>query len=519
MNEAPCYNNPVIRGFAPDPSVVRVGEEYYAANSTFQYFPAITISHSRDLVHWRIIGHVLTQDDQLDLRELADSHGIWAPDLSYHNGLYSVFATLRLNNPPEGSLEPLRVQLMMTAEKPEGPYSRPVILPVDTIDPSLFVDDDGKRYLVVSPGVRIARLSEDCTEVLEEPYAIWEGTGRRCPEGPRLLKKDGWYYAILAEGGTGHGHCVTLARSRALTGPYEECPWNPVLTQSDPEASIQRCGHGQLVETQTSEWWMLYLCGRDNGGQYTTLGRETALDPVTWTDDGWFIVNGGRGPSVRNTAPNLLPAPAGNSAVEEFDAPELSPLWEWVRNPAPSLWSLTARKGFLRLLTSDHGLSALAPGNVLVRREEALRYRAETAMEFSPVEGDAAGLVCYYGINNHLSAAVTRERGVLKMIVSENRNGDCARIGECPVSSGSVRLRLFTEGQVRFFQIDDGAGAWREIARVADCTFLSDEGVTIGKHHTGTMLGFFAQAGEEGRRTPVDFDYLRCVWEEGEGTC
>ncbi len=517
MNGIPTYENPVIRGFSPDPSVVRVGEDYYCANSTFQYFPAVTISHSRDLVHWRIIGHALTRDSQLDLRDLADSHGIWAPDFSYHDGTYYIFATLRLNNPPEGVASPLRVQLVVTADKPEGPYGKPLVLPVDTIDPSLFIDDDGKRYLVVSPGVRIARLSDDCTEVLEEPRTIWEGTGRRCPEGPRLFKKDGWYYALLAEGGTGHGHCVTVARSRSLNGPYLPCPFNPVLTQSEPDAPIQRCGHGQLVQTHTGEWWMLYLCGRDNDGRFTTLGRETALDPVSWTEDGWFTVNGDRGPSLRNTAPKLPASPAWNLSADEFDSPSLLPIWEFVRNPDPALWSLTARPGFLRLLTSDKGLNALLPGNVLLRREEALKYTADAVMEFAPEEGDAAGLTCYYGVNNYLALVLTKEQGARKVVVVENRNGVETHLGELPAQSGKLLLRMTVSGQTRSFYADDGDGnGFRKVACAEDCTFLSDEGVTIGKHHTGTMVGFFAHAGKAGRRTPADFDYLRCRWEQGE---
>ena len=244
------YNNPVQRGFFPDPSVVRVGDDYYMANSTFQYFPAIAISHSKDMIHWHVIGHAITDSEELDLRDIKDSHGIWAPDINYVDGKFIIMATLRLNGDGKRDNNVLRRQLVVTSDKPQGPYSKPAWLEVDNIDPSLFVDDDGKKYLLISPGINLLPLSDDCTKVTGESVCVWPGTGERCPEGPHIFKKGEYYYAMLAEGGTGYGHGINVARSKNLYGPYEESPYNPVLRQFNPDAPIQRTGHGNIIETQ-----------------------------------------------------------------------------------------------------------------------------------------------------------------------------------------------------------------------------------------------------------------------------
>jgi xylan 1,4-beta-xylosidase len=503
------YRNPVLSGFFPDPSVTRVGDYFYLANSSFQYFPAIPISRSRDLVNWEIIGHAVAESGFLDLSGIADSHGIWAPDISYHDGLFQVYATLRLNNPPEGVAGPLRRQILVRSERPEGPYSKPIYLDVDNIDPSLFVDDDGVRYMAISPGITLVRLSADGTKIAGEPVLAWAGTGLPCPEGPRVLKRAGWYYAVLAEGGTGYGHCVTVARSKKLLGPYEPCPFNPVLAQRDPGAAIQRCGHGQLVETAAGDWWMLYLCGRMNGGPFTTLGRETALDPVEWTDDGWFAVNSGAGPSAFQSAPDLPESPCPEAFRDDFDSPRLALNWEFVRNPDGAAWSLAERPGFFRIWTGDAGLDSIAAKNTLVRREKHHRYAASLRLEFHPgAGGEKAGLACYYGIRDFIALYVCGGGG-RRVRLEENRNGSARVLGEVPVArDGAIILKAVTEGQTRSFLASAEGGPWMPVGRTEDASFLSDEGVLEGKHHTGTMVGLFANNGGSGARLAADFDWF-----------
>ncbi len=516
MNARRTYRNPVVSGFFPDPSAVRVGEVFYMVNSTFQYFPAIVISHSRDLVHWEIIGHAVTESEWLDLSDLSDSHGIWAPDISYHGGFFYIYATLRLNNPPEGVRAPLRRQIMVKSDRPEGPYSKPVFLDVDNIDPSHFVDDDGSRYMVIAPGATLVRLSADGAAVAAEPVQAWPGTGLKAPEGPHIVKKDGWYYAILAEGGTGFGHSITVARSRKLHGPYEACPLNPVLTQKDPRAAIQRSGHGKMVQTSAGDWWMLYLCGRTNEGMYTTLGRETALDPVRWTDDGWCIVNGGAGPSEIQTAPDLPEHRYTEAFRDDFDSPRLALHWQFVRNPDPGSWSLAERPGFYRIWTGSEDLDSIRAKNTLLRREKHHRYTSTLRMEFSPrSEGEQAGLTCYYGIRNHIKLFLCNDGG-LKIRLVENRNGTVSRLGEVEGGAGkALLLRVETRGQTRVFSASFDGGSWKPVGKVGDSRFLSDEGVAEGKHHTGAMVGVFANNGGSGARIPADFDWFDYSFPQG----
>lgn len=487
------YKNPVVRGFNPDPSVIRVREDYYLVNSTFQYFPAIPIYHSRDLVNWQLIGHGITESEYLDLSDIAESHGIWAPDISYHNGKYYIFAPFRLNNAPENETGRLRVQLVMTADKPEGPYSKPEIVEVDSIDPSHFIDDDGTHYMITAPGITVTQLDETCTKIVKPPQTVWEGTNR-APEGPHILKKDGWYYAILAEGGTGYGHRVSVARSKNLYGPYDVSPYNPVLMQTDPDAEIQKSGHGKLVQTQNGDWWIMYLCARRNGGNFCTLGRETALDPVTWTDDGWFIVNDLKGPSAEQTAPNLPELVFEKNNRDDFDSDKLGLDWCFVRNPKHNNWSLTERKGYLRLKGSLHDISERRAYNTIVQRETELNYTATTKLDYNPVfNGQEAGLVCYSGIYTYIKLCKCYDNGV-KFKVIENRNDDIRILGtiDAKPDAETVYMKVDVCGQVRSFYISYDNQSWELVAKENDCTFMCSEQIKIGKHHTGTMVGIYA---------------------------
>ncbi len=529
------YRNPVIRGFNPDPSVVRVGEEFYLAASSFEYFPGIPLYRSRNLVDWTPIGHVVERDSQLDLRGIDDSHGIWAPDLSYHDGKFYVYATLRLNGLAKGAPGRLiRRQMAFVADRPEGPWSDPSFIDIDGIDPSHFVDDDGRRYLLLEPGVRIVPLSDDGLRAVGEPRTIWAGTGERCPEGPHLFKKDGRYYAILAEGGTGYGHRISVARSDSLYGPYEPSPYNPVMTQSDPSAPIQRAGHGKLVRTDAGEWWCLYLCGRPNGGQFTTLGRETALDPVEWTDDGWFTINRGRGPSTENRSPATPEAasdaaPASEmalapSGVDRFEGPRLALSWLWARNPVPGSWRLLPGGG-LGLRAGNEALGSPHIENLLLRRETEFDYDASCILAFDPAnKREEAGLAAYIGFANWISCCLTRRddgspRGREPSIrLCACVNGERRILADEPAvpaggqadADGSlqVELRISVKGQRRefFWRPAGNSGetadeAWRAAGTVEDARFLSGEAVVVGKAHTGTLVGLYATNGGTGRRS------------------
>lgn len=514
LEDKRLYSNPVVTGFHPDPSVIRVGDDYYMANSTFQYFPAIVILHSKDLVNWEIIGHAVTDSEELDLSEINDSHGIWAPDLSYHDGIFYIFATLRLNGGvEEASTKIIRKQIIVKSENPAGPYSKPIFLDIDGIDPSHFIDDDGSHYMVLNPKVRLIKLSDDCTRAVSEPVTIWEGTGKHSPEGPHILKKDGYYYAILAEGGTEYNHCVTVGRSKNLLGPYENCPYNPVLQQKNPDAKLQRAGHGKLIQTQKGDWWMVYLCGRPNGGRFCTLGRETALDPVQWTEDGWFIVNNLKGPSEIQASPDLPETVYNEQYFDDFDSDKLSLQWLFVRNPKTEDYSLTERPGYFRIRTGDYDLSSIYAKNTLLRREKHHNYTATTKLEFNPLSnGEEAGLTTYYSCNTYIKLGLLFHNG-LKLRLVENRANVSSTIAEIDnIKSNVLYLKVRVEKQRREFFYSYDNENWCEAGVIENATFLSDEGSSEKKRFTGTLVGLYANNGGSGTRINADFDWFNYTY-------
>lgn len=495
------YKNPVHRGFFPDPSVVRVGEDYYKVNSTFQYFPAIAISHSKDLVNWKIIGYAITRNEYLDLSSILDSRGIWAPDISYYNGKFYIFATLRHND----DNVPMRSQLVMTSDKPEGPYSKPAVIEVDNIDPSHFIDDDGKHYMIIAPGITVVPLNDDCTEVVGEIRQVWAGTGERCPEGPHILKHNGWYYAIVAEGGTGYGHGINVARSKSLYGEYEQCPYNPVMRQTDSDAFIQRCGHGKIFETQNGEWWCTYLCGRTNEGNYTTIGRETALDKVEWTDDGWFKINNGKGPSLEADYPDLEEFKFERKTEYLFNENRIDLDFLWVRNPNNSLYEFKNNR--LRLYTGDGTLNEIRAVNTLVHREQELSYVAETAFYFNPKnQKEQAGITCYYSTATYIR--FNRCYDGLELVI--NRNNGEELIKRESLSFDKIYLRVVVKRLSRSFYYSFDGESWSHFCTLDNCIYLCDEGVPGDrKRHTGTLVGIFANNGGSGRLNYADFEYFK----------
>ncbi|GAA2318992.1 glycoside hydrolase family 43 protein [Nonomuraea roseoviolacea subsp. roseoviolacea] len=362
---ARTYANPVIPGFHPDPSVCRVGDDYYLVCSSFEYFPGVPILHSRDLVHWRQIGNVLDRPGQLDLPpgSLA-SGGVYAPTLRHHDGLFYLITT---NVSGRGTF-------LVTAERPEGPWSDPVWLDVPGIDPDLAWDDDGACWCATS-GNHVTRIEPLTGEILEGPLPIWSGTGGKYPEAPHLHHVGDRWYLLMSEGGTERGHAVSVARSRSPRGPFEPAPANPILTHRGTDRPIQSTGHADLVSAPDGTWWMVLLGVRPRGytPEFQVLGRETFLAPVTWAD-GWPLV----GPvEERHPAPaawHPLPPPP---ARDDFDAPRLAPSWISPRARPDASWSLSDRPGWLVLHATGPTLDR--PGHTFVGRRQQhhdCRFRA-----------------------------------------------------------------------------------------------------------------------------------------------
>lgn len=509
------YHNPIRTGAFPDPSVVRVGTDYYMVNSSFTYFPCIPISHSTDLVHWEIIGHAITNIQWSMLEGLESGRGYWAPDISHDGKKFYITATYRMNDTDYVC----RKQVVVSSERPEGPYSKPAIIDEDGIDPSIFVDEDGRKYMLLNRGARIMELNEDCTEKISEAKLLWYGDMMRAPEGPHLIKRFGYYYLIVAEGGTGIGHRVSVARSRYLEGPYESCPYNPIMRQQNPSAAIQRAGHGKLVKTQNEEWYMVYLCGRLMDGKYTVLGRETALDPVRWTADGWPIVNGLKGPSVLQCMPNL---PINKKSRDKNDwfceveqlgedlLIEWNKNWMWVKTPDFTKVE-PLMDGGLRLYGGTP-LYKVAGNQVYVTRQTDFKHSFCVKVEaFCPKVGSEAGITAYYDENTYLTFGIVRHEEGVYLEVKE-------RIGETLKTSlvdfvskeevVSLYLCINTDNSKKEFFYGRDKDRLVRFGELKNVTYLCDEGYHKGKRFTGTMAGIYCVDESESKKTFATF-YLQ----------
>lgn len=471
-----CYQNPICRGMHPDPSIVRVGEDYYMVNSSFIYFPCIPISHSRDLIHWKTIGYGVTDRKWAEehLGKLEGGRGFWAPDISYHNGRFYICATLRLND----DAPYIQTQMVTSSSKPEGPYETPVIHNVLGIDPSIFTDDDGKRYMLVNRGARIMEISEDGRQILSEPSLIWYGHSGHAPEGPHILKKDGYYYCFLAEGGTGKGHMITAARSKNLFGPYEDCPYNPIMQQRDEIGSIQCCGHGKPVQTPDGRWFVVYLCSRFLDDKWGMLGRETCLDEITWTPDGWPVINHGKGPSYM--AP--LPLKKTNENVNR----DTKEAWLSPRTIDPFLVR-TEPDGSIYIEGNGLDLCHKECKSLLVKCQPDFCFSMEFEMSFPDQEKEEftsdAGVTLYYDENTYIKFGITKGQ----VFVSEYVDDTYVRTESQPFGvQGSVTFRVDTDGLTRSFLFNN-----KRLCEWTDVTSICSEGLVKGKRFTGAMYGVY----------------------------
>ncbi len=515
-------HNPILKGFNPDPSILRVGEDYYIATSTFEWFPGVQIHHSRDLVHWRLLTRPLDRVSQLDMTGHHASCGIWAPNLTWDDGVfYLVYTDVKTYAMEIKDTH----NYVVTASAIEGPWSEPTYLHSHGFDPSLYHEDG--RHWVLSMETDYRKGRNRFAGILMQEYLpaeqrligpvfnIFKGTPLGLTEGPNLYKKDGWYYLIVAEGGTSLGHAVTVARSRTLTGPYEADPAGPALTSRNaPLDPLQKAGHASIVEASGSGWYLAHLCGRPIARKgRCPLGRETALQQVIWTEDGWLRVGpvAGRA-ALAVPAPDLPPHPWPASPVrEDFDAPRLPLDFQTMRVPlGADALSLTERPGFLRL----KGRESIASRHIqalVARRQQAFHYRAATCLEFAPQHyKHAAGLICLYDQENlfYLKMGFDEELGRMVEIMTRN-NGALDFPLTQPVSIPSTgRWVLAVEVDYDRLQFSHGpeGGPLTPLGDAFDASILSDEYCREGRF-TGAFVGLCCQDLTGGRQH-ADFDWF-----------
>ncbi len=529
--------NPILTGFNPDPSICRVGEDYYIATSTFEWFPGVQLHHSRDLAHWRLLGRALDRVSQLDMRGCQNSGGIWAPCLTHAEGRFWLVYTNVHHH--MGGVVMDTPNYLVTAGHVEGPWSEPVFLNASGFDPSLFHDDDGKKYVVqmqmgevATPvrfdGIILQEFDAGKMRLVGEPKKIWPGSVIGITEGPHLLKKDGWYYLITAEGGTALRHAISVCRSKNLWGPYELHPQNPILTAFQKETlPLQSTGHGCFVETQRGEWFTVHLCHRPlqrpgrlvidrEENKSAPLGRETCLQALQWGEDGWpRLAQGGNSPA--DTVAVNLPAhpwPA-EPLRDDFTGPRLNRHFQTLREPLEETWaSLSRRPGWLSLRGRD-SLASTFDQSLVARRLQHFRACAETRLVFEPHHfKQAAGLIAYYDRLHYHYFRVTAagpDRIKLGVISSENTKASRLEVAELPVAAGrGIRLRMeMDHAELRFAWAPadavDGVG-WRSVDRVFEATMLGDW-VSPHSNFTGTFWGVCCQDLLE-RSIWAEFDYF-----------
>lgn len=511
------YHNPILPGFYPDPSICRVGEDYYLVTSTFEYFPGVPIFHSRDLVHWRQIGHILTRPSQLNLDNVPASYGIYAPTIRYHDGTFYMITTLRDAAGEDRNF-------IVTASDPAGPWSEPYFLnDAPKIDPSLLFDADGRVWYTgnrIPPtgeqfhGEREIWLQEldlQSIQLVGEKYSIWNGALRDAPwaEAPHLYKLDGWYYLMIAEGGTMHNHAVTIARSHSITGPYENNPANPILTHRHlgQDYPIVNTGHADFVQTQNGEWWMVLLASRPYGGYYRNLGRETFLVPMHW-ENGWPIISPGIGRvEFEHPAPNLpihrWPQP---SACDHFDMPALDFRWNFLRTPRDNFWSLAERPDWLRLKLRRQRLSEQGNPSFVGQRQRHLHFSAHTFMEFDPGgEHEEAGMVLLQNNDYHFRFVCTYSSGQTVLRLIRREAGEETILVEKPVNSQRLYLRVEAHEQDYSFAYAEAPANWSTLYDAADGRILSTD---VAGGFVGAYLGIYATSSGQASDNVADFDYF-----------
>lgn len=510
------YRNPILQGFYPDPSVTRVGDDYYLVTSTFSYFPGIPVFHSRDLVNWTQIGNAIDRPDQLDFKKLGLSRGVFAPTIQAKDGLFYILNTC----------VDCGGNFVITATNPAGPWSDPTWLPdLDGgIDPSLFFDEDGRTWILNNgppvgepqyQGHRAIWIQEFDRKTRKSfgPRTLLVNGGvdfSKKPiwiEGPHIFKKDGWYYLSCAEGGTAEGHSQVILRSRSVTGPFLPNPANPILTQrglpGDRPNPITSAGHAQLVQTQKGDWWATFLAVRPYAGDFYTIGRETFLLPVTWKD-GWpqILALGETIPYV-HARPDLpagaepsVPSNGAFTVRDEFADTRLPPYWMMARNPRSNWYALEG--GALRLTARAEGLGDNANPSFLGRRQQHRNATAETLVRFAPEkDGDRAGMTVFQNDDYWFFVGMKRVGGKAVVTLDQREGPDAPRTGRTiatmPVAAGApLRLRITVQDNRYSFAYAEAQGnaapRWQTLGSIQTDSLTTR---TAGGF-VGSVFGVFA---------------------------
>jgi xylan 1,4-beta-xylosidase len=521
--------NPIIPGYNPDPSVVRVGDDIYVMNSSFCMYPGLPVYHSRDLVSWELKGYAFDRPSQLPLTPERLTGGLFAPTIRWHDGLfYAIVVNMSIGQ-----------TCVVTTDRVDGDWSEPHFLPA-MFDPDIFWDDDGKCYVTYAAHgenfrntIVTRRLDTEKWEMAGEEKYLWTSAlvDAHAPEGPHIYKKDGWYYLLIAEGGTEHNHAVTIARSRSLFGPYEGDPANPILTHRHLSSAYPICnvGHADMVELKDGQWYMVFLGSRIYGGYHKLMGRETFIAPVIW-EDGWPKVSPETGKCEwEYPAPNLPEQPfAPVPETDGFDGDRLGLVWNFIGTPVNDVYRLADSRLYLKAIAAPLRSVETGGGSPTLdrtaieprtkafvsRRQTDINFRARCEVEFEPENAETAGIAIVQEAYNSLRVELALEDGrrVARAVkyratpvepgFNPRREIEEVVLGRTEVPAGKVTLEMEAQG-LRFTFYAATADGRVKLAEGVDAGFMGSE--TAGGC-VGAMVGMFCSGNGRDSQNEAAFD-------------
>lgn len=530
------FTNPILAGFYPDPSICKVGKDFYLVNSSFAYYPGIPIFHSTDLVSWNLLGHVMDRPEQLPLEGHGVSRGLFAPAIRYHDGIYYVTCTM----------VDVGGNFVVTSKEPSGPWSNPVWLPqVHGIDPSLFFDDDGKAYIIynsdapdnkpVYSGHRTIRMYQFDFEKLqvkgEELILINRGTKPETKpiwiEGPHILRKNDYYYLIAAEGGTAENHSEVVFRSKKVGGPYESFENNPILTQRhlnpDRKNPITSTGHADFVELDNGDWWSTFLGCRPYADDHYNTGRETFLAPVKW-QNGWPIINPDfEEVQYRYPKPHASPGQTAGwpmsdnfSLKDDFTDAALNPAWTFLRTVRYPWFHLDQRAGYLAMDVRPETCSGKANPSFIGRRQQHLKGSASVALDFTPTrQHEKAGLLVFQGSHHYYFICKSLENGqpVVQLFKSTDQEQMELMASQTlnPEISTPLRLRIESDADNYSFYYSGNDQDWQPLMREVDARFLSTK---VAGGFVGCFYAMYATSLGRASHAQAFFDWFEYIGDD-----
>ncbi|MBH11012.1 MAG: glycoside hydrolase 43 family protein [Candidatus Marinimicrobia bacterium] len=536
------FINPIITGAHPDPSICRVGGDYYIVNSSFEFFPGLPIHHSKDLVNWELIGYGLHREDQcngrMNLVDVQSDGGIHAPTIRYHKGTFYIITT-NVYNRGDGSSALMR-NFIITAKNASGPWSKPHIIEgAPGIDPDIFFDDNGKVYFTGThhPGdmnkngigeIWVQELDIKDWKLVGERYTVWDGVFGCCTEGPHIYKENGLYYLMVAEGGTGKNHAVMIAASEKIIGPYEENPRNPILTSRHltDQYFVNSTGHADLIELPDGRWYMVALGKRNDLNGDSNMGRETYLIPVSWEPAivKWEQVSETKWEPVKYLWPvaapktgkveryTPLPFPKkiqyrNDVFIDDFDLQELNLEWNFVRVPQNGTFSISQNPGYFRLYAKSNIIENHKQFSFTGFRQKETDFEYAVKMDFSPTDEEIeCGIIHYQKEYNYLSSTIYKDnRNFYLSLKLEEKHKDLNLLKKIRLKNykGEIIFKVISKNNEYSFSYSLDNGNSFESLHTAKAEVILD------RNYTGAYLGLYATSNGKKSSEYADFDWVK----------